>query len=302
MAAFAPRVIGTAGHIDHGKTSLVRALTGIDTDRLKEEKERGITIELGFAHLDLGAEGIPDPVGVVDVPGHERFIRAMVAGAVGIDVVVLVVAADEGVMPQTREHLDVCRLLDLRRGVVALTKADLVDPELRELAKTLGFIVVHTFTQKRSGFDTTAYLGEGKRQEIRYFVNRETPLEDESDDDQSSTRDEAKNTINTGAKDVVTASPEQPIEIIFVDHEISPSQARNLEKEVGCQVMDRTMVILEIFHRHARSRAARFRRRPSASSRTARRSPLRSRGASARRVSTSSASACTASRRRPTTS
>jgi len=128
--------------------------------------------------------------------------------------------------------------------------------ELRELAKTLGFIVVHTFTQKRSGFDTTAYLGEGKRQEIRYFVNRETPLEDESDDDQSSTRDEAKNTINTGAKDVVTASPEQPIEIIFVDHEISPSQARNLEKEVGCQVMDRTMVILEIFHRNARSRAA----------------------------------------------
>ena len=128
--------------------------------------------------------------------------------------------------------------------------------ELRELAKTLGFIVVHTFTQKRSGFDTTAYLGEGKWQEIRYFVNRETPLEDESDDDQSSTRDEAKNTINTGAKDVVTASPEQPIEIIFVDHEISPSQARNLEKEVGCQVMDRTMVILEIFHRNARSRAA----------------------------------------------
>jgi len=128
------RVVGTAGHIDHGKTALVRALTGIDTDRLKEEKERGITIELGFAHLDLTAEGVPEPVGVIDVPGHERFLRAMVAGAVGIDAVVLVVAADEGVMPQTREHLDVCRLLDVRRGVVALTKSDLVDAELLALA------------------------------------------------------------------------------------------------------------------------------------------------------------------------
>jgi selenocysteine-specific elongation factor len=125
------RVIGTAGHIDHGKTSLVRALTGIDTDRLKEEKERGITIELGFAHLKLpdGSE-----VGVVDVPGHERFVRTMVAGAVGIDLVVLVVAADEGVMPQTREHLDICSLLGVQRGVVALSKCDTVDAELRELA------------------------------------------------------------------------------------------------------------------------------------------------------------------------
>ena len=126
-------VIGTAGHIDHGKTSLVRALTGIDTDRLPEEKARGITIELGFAHLTL-----PDGrvVGVVDVPGHERFVRAMVAGAVGIDLVVLVVAADEGVMPQTREHLDICGLLGVGRGVVALTKVDVVDPELRSLAES----------------------------------------------------------------------------------------------------------------------------------------------------------------------
>ena len=116
-------VIGTAGHIDHGKTSLVRALTGIDTDRLREEKRRGITIELGFAHLAL-----PDGTvaGVVDVPGHERFVRAMAAGAGGIDLVVLVVAADEGVMPQTREHLDICRLLGVPRGLVALTKADLL--------------------------------------------------------------------------------------------------------------------------------------------------------------------------------
>ena len=124
-------IVGTAGHIDHGKTSLVRALTGIDTDRLKEEKERGITIELGFAHLALPSGTV---VGVVDVPGHERFVRTMVAGAVGIDLVILVVAADEGVMPQTREHLDICGLLGISRGVVALTKCDLVDGEMRELA------------------------------------------------------------------------------------------------------------------------------------------------------------------------
>src|SRR5512137_680364 len=116
-------VIGTAGHVDHGKTSLVKALTGIDTDRLREEQRRGITIELGFAHLAL-----PDGTvaGVVDVPGHERFVRAMAAGAGGIDLVVLVVAADEGVMPQTREHLDICRLLGVPRGLVAVTKADLL--------------------------------------------------------------------------------------------------------------------------------------------------------------------------------
>jgi selenocysteine-specific elongation factor len=116
-------VLGTAGHIDHGKTSLVKALTGIDTDRLREEKRRGITIELGFAHLPL-----PDGTvaGVVDVPGHERFVRSMAAGAGGIDLVVLVIAADEGVMPQTREHLDICRLLGVPRGIVALTKSDLL--------------------------------------------------------------------------------------------------------------------------------------------------------------------------------
>src|SRR5512133_718077 len=119
-------VVGTAGHIDHGKTSLVRALTGIDTDRLREEKRRGITIELGFAHLALPDGSV---AGVVDVPGHERFVRAMAAGAGGIDLVVLVIAADEGVMPQTREHLDICRLLGVPRGLVAITKADLL-PEL----------------------------------------------------------------------------------------------------------------------------------------------------------------------------
>src|SRR5215470_11065066 len=118
-----PYIIGTAGHIDHGKTSLIKALTGEDTDRLKEEKERGISIDLGFAHLDLdgGARA-----GIVDVPGHERFIRNMLAGAHGVDVVVFVVAADD-VMPQTEEHLDILHLLGVRRGVWAVTKIDLVD-------------------------------------------------------------------------------------------------------------------------------------------------------------------------------
>ncbi len=116
-------IVGTAGHVDHGKTSLVKALTGIDTDRLPEEKRRGITLELGFAHLTL-----PDGTvaGLVDVPGHERFVKAMAAGAGGVDLAILVVAADEGVMPQTREHLDICQLLGVRAGVVALTKADLL--------------------------------------------------------------------------------------------------------------------------------------------------------------------------------
>ncbi len=125
-------VLGTAGHIDHGKTALVRALTGTDCDRLPEEKQRGITIDLGFASLDLG--GTAGRVSVVDVPGHERFVRTMVSGATGIDFVLLVVAADEGVMPQTREHVAICELLGLDHGVVALTKRDLVDAEMAELA------------------------------------------------------------------------------------------------------------------------------------------------------------------------
>src|SRR6201997_1501587 len=120
-----PHIIGTAGHIDHGKTSLIKALTGQDTDRLKEEKERGISIDLGFAHLDL-----PDGarVGVVDVPGHERFIRNMLAGAHGVDLVLFTIAADDGVMPQTEEHLDILHLLGVRRGIFVLTKIDLVEP------------------------------------------------------------------------------------------------------------------------------------------------------------------------------
>ncbi|MGO9413827.1 MAG: selenocysteine-specific translation elongation factor [Syntrophobacteraceae bacterium] len=117
-------ILGTAGHIDHGKTSLIKALTGIDTDRLKEEKLRGITIELGFAHMDMpGGERL----GIVDVPGHEKFVKHMVAGATGIDLVALVIAADEGVMPQTREHMEICELLRVKKGLVVLTKIDLVN-------------------------------------------------------------------------------------------------------------------------------------------------------------------------------
>ena len=123
-------VIGTAGHIDHGKSALVRALTGIDPDRLKEEQERGITIELGFAHAMIGDV----EVGFVDVPGHERFVRTMLAGAGGIDAVLLVVAADESVMPQTREHLEICRLLEIPRGIIVITKADVADREAIDLA------------------------------------------------------------------------------------------------------------------------------------------------------------------------
>ena len=124
-------VVGTAGHIDHGKSSLVLALTGTDPDRLKEEKLRGITVDLGFAHLERG--GIT--YAFVDVPGHERFVRNMLAGAAGFDVVLLAVAADESVMPQTREHIEICRLLGVRNAVVALTRTDLVDdPDLIELA------------------------------------------------------------------------------------------------------------------------------------------------------------------------
>src|SRR5512136_245459 len=124
-------VVGTSGHVDHGKSSLVKALTGIDPDRLAEEKQRGMTIDLGFAWLRLpsGRE-----ISIVDVPGHQQFIENMLAGVGAIDAVILVVAADDGVMPQTREHLDILNLLNISNGVIALTKIDMVEPELCELA------------------------------------------------------------------------------------------------------------------------------------------------------------------------
>ncbi|MCC7497651.1 MAG: selenocysteine-specific translation elongation factor [Bryobacterales bacterium] len=129
--AMTSMIAGTAGHVDHGKTALIRALTGIDTDRLEEEKRRGISIDIGFAHLDLG----PVRVAFVDVPGHERFVKNMLAGVGGIDAVLLVVAANESVRPQTREHFDICRLLGVRRGIVALTKSDLVESGHLELVR-----------------------------------------------------------------------------------------------------------------------------------------------------------------------
>jgi selenocysteine-specific elongation factor len=129
-------IVGTAGHIDHGKTALVKALTGIDADRLDEEKRRGITIDIGFAHLELpGPDGATLRLGFVDVPGHERFVRNMLAGVGGIDLVLLVIAADEGIKPQTREHFDICRLLAIRRGITVLTKSDAVDADTLEVVR-----------------------------------------------------------------------------------------------------------------------------------------------------------------------
>ncbi|HKM47833.1 MAG TPA: selenocysteine-specific translation elongation factor [Terriglobales bacterium] len=129
-------IVGTAGHIDHGKTALVKGLTGIDADRLEEEKRRGITIDIGFAHFELPApDGSRIRVGFVDVPGHERFVRNMLAGVGGIDLVLLVIAADEGIKPQTREHFDICRLLAIRRGITVLTKSDAVDAETLEVVR-----------------------------------------------------------------------------------------------------------------------------------------------------------------------
>lgn len=130
-------IVGTAGHIDHGKSALVRALTGTDPDRWEEEKRRGITIDLGFAHLDLASKVGKDTfrLGFVDVPGHERFVRNMLAGVGGLDLVLLVISADEGIKPQTREHFDICRLLNIRRGITVLTKSDLVDAETLEVVR-----------------------------------------------------------------------------------------------------------------------------------------------------------------------
>ncbi|MGB0107293.1 MAG: selenocysteine-specific translation elongation factor, partial [Terriglobales bacterium] len=140
-------IVGTAGHIDHGKTALVKALTGIDADRLEEEKRRGITIDIGFAHFELPApDGSRIQLGFVDVPGHERFVRNMLAGVGGIDLVLLVIAADEGIKPQTREHFDICRLLAIRRGITVLTKSDAVD------AETLAVVRLEVETFVRGSF------------------------------------------------------------------------------------------------------------------------------------------------------
>ncbi len=154
-----PSIIGTAGHIDHGKTSLIKALTGTDTDRLKEEKERGISIDLGFAHLDL-----PDgtSAGIVDVPGHERFIKNMLAGAHGIDLVLFTVAADDGVMPQTEEHLDIVHLLGVKMAIFIITKADLVPaPRIAEVEEEIDILTLGTMLENSPKIAASSVTGQG---------------------------------------------------------------------------------------------------------------------------------------------
>ncbi len=152
-------ILGTAGHIDHGKTSLVKALTGVETDRLKEEKQRGITIELGFASLVLSSGTL---IGIVDMPGHEKFVKNMVAGSSGIDIVVMVIAADEGVMPQTREHMEICSLMGVEYGLVAMTKTDMVDEDLLELAfEDIREFTRDTFLEDKPVIPVSSATGQG---------------------------------------------------------------------------------------------------------------------------------------------
>jgi len=173
-------IVGTAGHIDHGKTSLVKALTGIDADRLKEEKERGITIDIGFANLVLDDE---TTIGFIDVPGHERFVKNMLAGIGGIDAVMLVIAADESVMPQTREHLDICSLLHVKRGLTVLTKIDATDPDIVDLAEMeVREYLDGSFLQDAPLVRVSALSGEGIGQlkDVLAQVTREVPPKDAS--------------------------------------------------------------------------------------------------------------------------
>ncbi|MGA3207156.1 MAG: selenocysteine-specific translation elongation factor [Syntrophales bacterium] len=173
-------IIGTAGHVDHGKTALIKAITGIDTDRLKEEKERGISIELGFASLTL-----PDgrTFGIVDVPGHERFIRNMVSGASGIDMVIMVIAADEGVMPQTREHLHICSLLGIKKGLVALTKVDMVAGEWLDLVKDdVREFLKGTFLEASPVIPVSSIAGTGLKELLDALGRVASEIEGESEE------------------------------------------------------------------------------------------------------------------------
>ncbi len=171
-------IIGTAGHIDHGKTTLIKALTGRDTDRLKEEKERGISIELGFTYFDLPSGR---RAGIIDVPGHEKFIKNMLAGAGGIDVVVLVIAADEGVMPQTREHLNILSLLQVKKGIIALTKKDMVDQEwLEMITEQIRDEVKDSFLKEASIMPVSSVTGEGLK-ELIAEIDKVTEVVEEKD-------------------------------------------------------------------------------------------------------------------------
>lgn len=172
-----PYIIGTAGHIDHGKTSLIKALTGQDTDRLKEEKERGISIDLGFAHLDL-----PDgtSIGIVDVPGHERFIKNMLAGAHGIDLVLFTVAADDGVMPQTEEHLDIVHLLGVKMAIFVITKTDLVPPaRIAEVEEEIKILTLGTLLENAPVLPVSAVTGQGLA-ELRAEISQTLKLRDKA--------------------------------------------------------------------------------------------------------------------------
>lgn len=173
-------VLGTAGHVDHGKTALIKALTGVDTDRLKEEKQRGITIELGFASLTLPSG---QTLGIVDVPGHEKFIKNMVSGAAGIDVVMMVIAADEGIMPQTREHLHICSLLGISRGIIALTKTDLVEKDWLTLvhSEIIDFIK-GTFLEGAPVVPVSAVKKEGLTELIEVLDSTTNKLAEKIDD------------------------------------------------------------------------------------------------------------------------
>lgn len=168
-------IIGTAGHVDHGKTCLIQALTGIDTDRLKEEKKRGITIELGFAWMDFpGGER----VGIVDVPGHEKFVKNMLSGVGGMDLVMLVVAADEGIMPQTVEHLDILSILGIRHGVIVITKTDLADPELVDLVEEdIRELTKDTFLENAPVIPVSVYKNQGihRLKETLYQIYKKLP-------------------------------------------------------------------------------------------------------------------------------
>ena len=171
-------ILGTAGHVDHGKTSLIQALTGIDTDRLKEEKERGITIELGFAYLDLPCG---HRLGIVDVPGHEKFVKNMVAGAAGMDLVAFIIAADEGIMPQTREHFAICRLLGIERGLIIITKKDMVEPDWLELVTDdVRTFFADSFLENAPMVSVSSTTGEGI-EEVKNVLDQMVAESDSSD-------------------------------------------------------------------------------------------------------------------------
>jgi len=173
-------VLGTAGHVDHGKTALIKALTGIDTDRLKEEKQRGITIELGFASLTLPSGQI---LGIVDVPGHEKFIKNMVSGAAGIDLVLMVIAADEGIMPQTKEHLNICSLLGISKGIVALTKTDLVEKDWLNLVQSeITDFLKGTFLEGAPIIPVSAVKEEGLSDLIQALDSMISKIAEKTDD------------------------------------------------------------------------------------------------------------------------